>query len=60
MFYYKLNNHDLTRVSIIKHLSIYFKSGLSFKFYHKTILIKYYKILGFIIRNTQNLKNHPL
>lgn len=35
---------------------MYFESDFLFKFHHKKILNKSYRILGFVIRNTQNFK----
>jgi len=56
IFNYKLNNTKLVRVTEIKDLGIYFESDFSFKFHHKNILNKSYRMLGFINRNTQHFK----
>lgn len=56
VYNYSMDNIVLNRTCSIKDLGVHFSSDLSFKLNHEHMLSKAYKMLGFIIRNTQQFK----
>lgn len=57
IYTYYLSNSPLTRVETVKDLGIYFQSDLSFGYHIQEVTKSAYKILGFIIRNSQSFRN---